>query len=281
MFTKLSSKVCRYRGYTLDAGQAGFQEVEKLFRVDEQVKVDEEEEAAAGGEDPEESPKLSISRKLNTDLCPAFVVVTQAPEAFCRAKWQKRNGALPEFQQKMEMYKKNNPEDASGGVMGLADFFQEYAKIGVFNLPVPGKDDEDLFESTRIYMESAGRPFNYLPSEEEVAREILARRAEKEDQEINLNETQTLDVVAEQAKLKKDKVDKQAERMRIIAKHMEQHQELKDMPLREYLMRYMVPSLTEGLIEMCKVVPENPVDYLATYLEQQVESGTLSTEKAA
>ena len=31
-------------------------------------------------------------------------------------------------------------------------------------------------------------------------------------------------------------------------------------------MKNVIPSLTEGLIETCKVMPEDPIDYLAEYL---------------
>ena len=33
-------------------------------------------------------------------------------------------------------------------------------------------------------------------------------------------------------------------------------------PLRNYLMRHVMPTLTQGLIEVCKVKPDDPVDYL-------------------
>merc|ERR1719352_711791 len=155
----------------------------------------------------------------------------------------------------------------------LADFFQDQAKIGIFNLPVALRDQEELFESTRIYMESGeGRPFNYLKSEEEVAEELLVKQQE------NWKSEAEKDAEAEKAKLGGSDVCKVAdtkrhqERMRIIAEHQAKQKELEALPLREYLMRYMVPSLTEGLIEMCKVVPEDPVDYLATYLEQHAAS---------
>ena len=31
-------------------------------------------------------------------------------------------------------------------------------------------------------------------------------------------------------------------------------------------MQNVIPTLTEGLIEVCKLKPEDPVDYLAEYL---------------
>merc|ERR1719323_1753811 len=88
---------------------------------------------------------------------------------------------MEEFQQKMSLYAEANLQDAEPS---LADFFQDTAKKGILNLPIAGKDEEDMFESARIYIVKAGRPFNYLPTESEVAAEVLARRAEKEEAEV-------------------------------------------------------------------------------------------------
>lgn len=49
----------------------------------------------------------------------------------------------------------------------------------------------------------------------------------------------------------------------------EEHKEELDQqsqPIRQYLMDNLVPYLTEGLIEVCKLQPEDPVDSLAEYL---------------
>ena len=40
--------------------------------------------------------------------------------------------------------------------------------------------------------------------------------------------------------------------------------ETRSMPLRNYLMKHVMPTLTEGLIEACKVKPDDPVDYLVS-----------------
>ena len=42
--------------------------------------------------------------------------------------------------------------------------------------------------------------------------------------------------------------------------------EVRSIPLRTYLMQHVIPTLTEGLIEVCKLKPEDPVDYLAEWL---------------
>ena len=40
----------------------------------------------------------------------------------------------------------------------------------------------------------------------------------------------------------------------------------KSQPIRQYLMDNLVPILTDGLIEVCKRIPEDPVDFLSEYL---------------
>lgn len=38
--------------------------------------------------------------------------------------------------------------------------------------------------------------------------------------------------------------------------------EAQSVPLRNYLMKHVMPTLTKGLIEVTKVKPDDPVDYL-------------------
>ena len=40
--------------------------------------------------------------------------------------------------------------------------------------------------------------------------------------------------------------------------------ETQSIPLRNYLMQHVMPTLTEGLIEVCKVKPEDAIDYLVS-----------------
>jgi len=269
---QLSGNVCRYRGFVLDAGLAGFEEVEKLFCYDAEVERgdDEEEEEAAAPEDPEdgeeggaERPKVKMERRINMELCPEFVVATQAPEPLCRARFKQQRGAaaVEAFELQHQHYAGLNLSDQPT----FSDFFHDVAKIGVFNLPVAGKDEEDMFESARIYIEKAGRPFNYLPSEAEVTAEILARLAKKEQRGASPGSKAA--GTTGPADESDDEFFTGEDREALIAAHLEEHARLQEVPLREYLMRCMIPTLTEGLIEMCKVLPDNPADYLATYVE--------------
>jgi len=41
--------------------------------------------------------------------------------------------------------------------------------------------------------------------------------------------------------------------------------EVQTIPLRNYLMKYVMPTLTSALIDICKIRPEDPIDYLVIY----------------
>ena len=62
---------------------------------------------------------------------------------------------------------------------------------------------------------------------------------------------------------------REAHDARRLAELQQQERELlevRSIPLRNYLMQNVIPTLTEGLIEVCKLKPEDPVDYLAEWL---------------
>lgn len=40
--------------------------------------------------------------------------------------------------------------------------------------------------------------------------------------------------------------------------------ETQSIPLRNYLMKHVMPTLTQGLIDACKVRPEDPIDFLVS-----------------
>ena len=121
---------------------------------------------------------------------------------------------------------------------------------------------ESLLPMARVYLQ---QPRNYGPSDEEIA-------AKKE-----LEEAEAAKVAAEEkaaaeereATEAAEKARREEHEARRAAEVEQQEQELlevRSIPLRNYLMQNVIPTLTEGLIEVCKLKPEDPVDYLAEYL---------------
>ena len=59
-----------------------------------------------------------------------------------------------------------------------------------------------------------------------------------------------------------------ATKARMVQLRNEQKEVLdsKSQPIRQYLLDNLVPILTDGLLDMCKRQPDDPVDSLAEYL---------------
>lgn len=55
-------------------------------------------------------------------------------------------------------------------------------------------------------------------------------------------------------------------RLKSIYAHMKELECADKLNMRQFLMKYIIPVLTEGMIESCKVGPIDPVDYLAEYI---------------
>ena len=59
---------------------------------------------------------------------------------------------------------------------------------------------------------------------------------------------------------------KQQERLVKIKQHMKELDEAKNWSMRQFLMKAIIPVLTEGMIDVYRVGPTDPVDYLAEYI---------------
>lgn len=55
-------------------------------------------------------------------------------------------------------------------------------------------------------------------------------------------------------------------RLAEVREHMKALKECDKLFMRQFLMKYIIPVLTEGMIDVCKVGPLDPVDYLAEYI---------------
>lgn len=94
--------------------------------------------------------------------------------------------------------------------------------------------------------------------------EMEQQRAQKEQEENAIRE-------AKQAKEKKIKDDAMAAKMEDIRKQERDLLDKRSQPIRQYLMDNVVPHLTEGLIELCKKVPDDAIDHLANFLLERAD----------
>lgn len=263
---RLSQNHCRNRGFVLDGWPRTYQDAERLFIVKTAPVVAEE------GAEPQEE-KSHLDREIFTEN----VIIFREPQPSSKQAssfLMQRVKTLPEeliagthyteegMLRRMAKYKEANMSDK--GLPAVQDFFARNG-VEVFSLDC-SKEEIEAFESLRIYIERDGRPWNFLTSAEDLRQ---ARAAYLQEQSAKLLASQQFESEQKQA------LAQEARNLREM-KAMMQFEQIKDremeirkareMPLRDYLMDNVIPALAEGLLEVCRVLPDDPVDYLAEYL---------------
>ena len=148
--------------------------------------------------------------------------------------------------------------------------FYQNNQIEIMNLVYEDekKDDpEETFEMMRIYIERNGRPFNYFSLKDEDINNNRINYVENKKKDID-NQAQ------KEEELKQKKIDeeedlywkKMEERIENIKKDKKQLEQNLGVPTRKFLLVNIMPTLTKGLLEVCKINPIDPIDYLADFL---------------
>merc|ERR1712086_666924 len=124
----------------------------------------------------------------------------------------------------------------------------------------------DVLESITNYITGGvGAPCNFHPTKEEVAVEERKRRY-AEAQAAEAAEKEASEKVERSEEEKKEKEAARAAREEEVRKQETDMLEARSLPLRQYLMANVIPALTEGMLDVVKMKPEDPIDYLAEYL---------------
>mmetsp|Transcript_25469 Transcript_25469/g.39255 ORF Transcript_25469/g.39255 Transcript_25469/m.39255 type:complete len:130 (-) Transcript_25469:47-436(-) len=107
---------------------------------------------------------------------------------------------------------------------------------------------------------------NFLHQEEseEAKRRILVRQKKVEEAKQAAVDSMIEEGVEKELRRQKELHIKQ--NLAAIREDQKEQLDQKSQPIRQYLMDNLVPILTDGLIEICKVQPNDPVDSLAEYL---------------
>lgn len=146
----------------------------------------------------------------------------------------------------------------------MTRFYQEN-KTEVFEVDCDG-DIFEMFESMRVYIERNGRSYNYLNSVKNLneEREGHLKQEEKDDIARKANE---LDEEKKEQAAKRAALEKLANaRIAELEKHVSELHKSEKLYMRQFLMKAIIPVLTEGMIDVWRVGPTDPVDYLAEYI---------------
>ncbi|NXA91270.1 KAD7 kinase, partial [Melanocharis versteri] len=252
MKDKLMSMPCRNQGYVLDGFPETYEQAVDLFKDDEQ-----EEEEEAKGKMP----------KFNTIIIPEFIFSLTASDEFLK----NRIINLPEsevagtrytedqFLQSLKRFRKLNTEDTT-----VLNYFDELEIHPQFIDVAVYEDSENRLTVPKIIKE-IGEPRNYGLTDEE--KEALERQAAEE---------RLVKEAQEKAEQERKEAKEREERMARWEEWNKQQEEVKkqeqelleaqSVPLRNYLMKNVMPTLMQGINECCRIRPDDPVNFLAEYL---------------
>ncbi|XP_069321381.1 adenylate kinase 7 isoform X3 [Eulemur rufifrons] len=252
MKEKLKAMPCRNQGYILDGFPKTYDQAKDLFSQE-----DEEEEEEARG-------KVSPYDKL---IIPEFVCALDASDEFLK----ERVINLPEtvvagthysqdrFLRALSNYRDLNTEDET-----VFNYFDEI-EIHPIHIDVGKLEDAQNRLAIKQLIKEIGEPRNYGLTDEEkaeeerkAAEENLAREAAEEAQREHNEAVEMAEKLARWEEWNK--------RLEEVKREERELLEAQSVPLRNYLMTYVMPTLMQGLNECCKVRPEDPIDFLAEYL---------------
>ena len=128
---------------------------------------------------------------------------------------------------------------------------------------------EHMSEEEKVKHEAEQAEALARSMEDEV--DVLIRKEEEEFHRVQQADAKKKEI---EAKESKERSAKEAVTNAKMEKIKQQERDLLDtrsQPIRQYLMDNVVPHLTEGLIELCKKVPEDSIDYLANFLLERAD----------
>ncbi|OQR97358.1 adenylate kinase [Achlya hypogyna] len=279
---RLSAPVCRNQGYVLDGAPVSVEQAKALFpppKPDDEAK-DTDADADESKDADDDAPKPTKPKKP-TVYAPNRVVCLSAPKLLLQRRAQslsqdeaeKTGNTEIEFAKRYDVFQREKAPD--GGAPGLLAFFERDAALEVLELDLKTEEafaaKKTAFEPVTKYVETGGKPFNYHPTKEELLQQqrdteaTLAAEAEAEQKRQS-------DVLAQELSEKQLRAQTEKSRLEIIQKEEMDVLEARSKPLRAYLMETVIPALTEGMLEVVKVQPDDPIDYLADFLFKKGQS---------
>ncbi|KAJ8972901.1 hypothetical protein NQ317_019617 [Molorchus minor] len=200
-----------------------------------------------------------IGGNASIDIMPAFVISLQAPDEFlCQRvmKLPQRIIQSTHYDEKnmlrrLAEFRATNTEENT-----MLIFFDE-AEIHPILIRLLHEETEEEIDFECIYnmiTDILGPPIPGLGLTPAEMEEL--RRLELEKLRLQMREYQI-----------ERKRNSRWKKKKILAAQSE--------PLRFYLMKYIFPTLTQGLIEVARLKPDDPVDYLAEFLFRENPEGKM------
>ncbi|XP_066592376.1 adenylate kinase 7-like, partial [Prorops nasuta] len=284
---RLQSKDCQNQGYILDGYPKTLEQAKHLFPL-ENIQND----------DLEEEEDLELS--LQDSFMPNHVVVLIAEDEFlinriaCRPEKEIQHTHYSEehMMRRLQEYRERNTEDTAPML--------HFDEIEVHPVSISVEEDTspDMLPTINRCIQLIGKPKNYgqkLPCTTEnqllsdykllhfllsgLSAAELAKLEKVAEEEARAAELAAkLSKEREALEMKKIREQKMFEWTSLMEKLKQEEEEqlcLLGEPLRQYLMKHIFPTLTQGLIQVAKLRPDDPVDFLAEYLFKENPEGRM------
>ncbi|NXQ18297.1 KAD7 kinase, partial [Peucedramus taeniatus] len=245
MKDKLMSMPCRNQGYVLDGFPETYEQAMELF------KAEEEEEA------------IGKMPKFNQIIIPEFIFSLIASDEFLINRIIK----LPEsevagthytedqFLHILKHFRKINTDDVT-----VLNYFDELEIHPQF-IDIAAYEDFDNRLTVSKIIKEIGEPRNYGLTDEE--KETLERQAAEE--RLVKEAQEKAEQEHKEAKEREERMARWEEWNKQQEEVKKQEQELleaQSVPLRNYLMKNVMPTLMQGINECCRIRPDDPVNFL-------------------
>ncbi|RDD36619.1 Adenylate kinase 7 [Trichoplax sp. H2] len=249
---KLKSMPCQNQGFIIDGYPKLYSQAQELFASEED---EDDTEENLPEYDASIMPEFIISLDASDDFLKNRVI--NLPEKEVHGSHNTEEGLI----RRLARYRAENTEDET-----VLNYFDEL-EIHPEHFDVTDDDSPKALNTVKAIIKLIGEPRNYGPTAEEL--EEIKRREEEEKE---LREAQEkIEREEKEAREAEERAIRQTEWKQRLDEVRKQEKELIDtrsIPLRNYLMKHVMPTLSEGLIECCKSRPDDPVDFLAEYLLQ-------------
>uniref|UniRef100_A0A8C8M8W4 Nucleoside-diphosphate kinase n=1 Tax=Oncorhynchus tshawytscha TaxID=74940 RepID=A0A8C8M8W4_ONCTS len=249
MRDKLKSKLCRNQGFVLDSFPKTYEQAKDLFYAD----------------DDEPEDMRSKIPPFNKKIIPEFVFSLDSSDAFLKNRVLNLPESLVEgtsysqeqFLRRLARFRESNVEDET-----VLNYFEEL-DIHPEHIEITSSDDQEYLVVTERIIKSVGKPKNYGPTSQELEEEerrSADRRLRTEAQKRADTERRE----TEEAQQRAARWEEWSKCLEEVKKQEHDLLEVQAVPLRNYLMKNVMPTLTQGLIECCKTRPQDPVDFLVS-----------------
>ncbi|XP_017310927.2 adenylate kinase 7a [Ictalurus punctatus] len=248
---KLYSKPCRNQGFVLDGYPCTHEQANKLFS------------------DEEKDPGNSRSHLLPHDekIKPEYVFSLDATDEFLKERArnlpqsvaEEMHYTQDEFLQRLSMFR-----DANMGEETVLEYFDEL-EIHPEHIEINSVNDPENEAVIKKIIEVVGVPRNYGPTAEEQAEQERKQAVEKQQRIMQATAERVLREAEEEARMIA-LLEEWNRNMMKVKKQEDELLEARSLPLRHYLMKYVMPTLRNGLVACSQVNPDDPIDFLAEYL---------------